>query len=84
MLIPVRCFTCGKVLADKYDWYAEECKKLEAAAGEKDEGSKQAAPAATAPFFDKVHTGPVLDKLGLDRYCCRRHMIAHVDMMATI
>ena len=21
MIIPVRCFTCGKVLGDKYDYY---------------------------------------------------------------
>jgi len=71
MLIPVRCFTCGNVLADKYDWYVDECKKLE-------------TKAAPESFFDKAHTGPILDKMGLDLYCCRRHLIAHVDMMSTI
>lgn len=86
MLIPVRCFTCGKVLADKYDWYAEQCKKLaadKAAAEAATDAAGTSAPAG-AVFFDKTHTGPILDALGLDRYCCRRHLIAHVDMMGTI
>lgn len=29
MIIPIRCFTCGKVLADKYDYYIAEVNKLE-------------------------------------------------------
>ena len=29
MIVPIRCFTCGKVIADKYDYYMEEKKKLE-------------------------------------------------------
>jgi len=27
MLIPVKCFTCGKVIADKYDYYEREVRK---------------------------------------------------------
>ena len=27
MIIPVKCFTCGKVLADKYLFYLNEVKK---------------------------------------------------------
>jgi DNA-directed RNA polymerase subunit N (RpoN/RPB10) len=23
MIIPVRCFTCGKVIGNKYDWYID-------------------------------------------------------------
>ena len=29
MIIPIKCFTCGKVLADKYRWYLDEVKKKE-------------------------------------------------------
>lgn len=74
MLISVRCFTCGKVLADKYDWYIKEVEK------QKSELSKD----PNTVYFDTIKTGPILDKLGLTRYCCRRHMIATVDMMDTI
>ena len=27
MIIPVRCFTCGKILRDKYEWFTNEIKK---------------------------------------------------------
>ena len=29
MIIPVRCFTCGKVLADKWEYYDKKVKELE-------------------------------------------------------
>ena len=74
MIIPILCFTCGKPLADKYDYYIEEVSKLAASASAKN----------SAPHFDDVKTGPILDKLGLKRYCCRRHMLTTVDMMETI
>ncbi len=28
MIIPVKCFTCGKVLANKYRYYEREVRKL--------------------------------------------------------
>ena len=28
MIIPVKCFTCGNVLANKYRWYQSEVRKL--------------------------------------------------------
>ena len=27
MIIPIKCFTCGKVLADKYRYYIEETRR---------------------------------------------------------
>ena len=73
MIIPILCFTCGKPLADKYDYYIEEVNKLKVSADDK-----------KTPHFDDLKTGPILDKLGLKRYCCRRHMLTTVDMMDTI
>ena len=29
---------------------------------------------------DKTPEGEVIDLLGLNRYCCRRHMLTHVDI----
>ncbi len=110
MIIPIRCFTCGKTLADKYDFYVEEVRKLINASEEA--GPSKAAPtdakdakevkskkdtkkpstAKPMPLqtveslkhFDTVRTGPIMDRLGLTRYCCRRHMLTTVDMMETI
>jgi DNA-directed RNA polymerase subunit N (RpoN/RPB10) len=91
MIIPIRCFTCGKVLADKYDYYVAEARKLSSveeapAAIAKASTSTQVPASKTeqSQHFDKVKTGPILDKLGLTRYCCRRHMIAHVDLIDII
>ena len=30
--------------------------------------------------MDKTPEGEVLDFLGLNKYCCRRHMLTHVDI----
>ncbi|ODV58889.1 DNA-directed RNA polymerase core subunit RPB10 [Ascoidea rubescens DSM 1968] len=56
MIIPVRCFSCGKVVGDKWEQYI---KYLEDGLKEKD----------------------ALDKLGLKRYCCRRMVLTHVDLI---
>jgi DNA-directed RNA polymerase I, II, and III subunit RPABC5 len=31
--------------------------------------------------FEKIHTGEILNKLGLKRYCCRRMLLTHVDLI---
>ena len=76
MQIPIRCFTCGKIMADKYDYYIEKANKLEK------EGAKVKDP--TFKHFSKIHTGEILDELGLNRYCCRRMLLGTVDMMNII
>ena len=55
MIIPVRCFTCGKVIGDKWELFAEY--------------------ARDRPESD------ALDDLGLTRYCCRRMILTHVDLI---
>ena len=76
MIIPVKCFTCGKVLADKYRYYLEEVRK-----DKKDNNLDE----DSVIYFTKENTaktaeGKVLDQLGLTRMCCRRHMLTHVDI----
>ncbi len=74
MIIPIRCFTCSKVIADKYDYYHFEKSKLDK---NKDESSD-------LKFFNEIHTKEILDNLGLIRYCCRRSLMSSVDMMDVI
>ena len=59
MIIPVRCFSCGKVIGNKYNTY----KKLI----NEDNTSEEA-----------------LIKLNFTRYCCRRMIIGHVDLIDKI
>ena len=89
MIIPIRCFTCGNIVADKYDWYVKEVQKLQKKEDEKaDSGKlptkKQAQDNYDMRHFDALRTGPILDKLGLDRYCCRRMILGTEDLMETI
>jgi DNA-directed RNA polymerase subunit N len=56
MIIPIRCFTCGKVIASYYEQYLERKEK-----GEEPQ--------------------MILDEMGLSRYCCRRMIIAHIDLI---
>ena len=55
MIIPVRCFTCGNVIGNKWKRYLELL---------------QVTDARTA-----------LNRLGLKRYCCRRMIFAHVELI---
>ena len=81
MLIPVRCFTCGKVLADKWEYYKEKCKEMEktGGAGKKTKDDEKETP--MSKYFVEPFKKDILDELGLDRYCCRRHMLGHVDII---
>lgn len=58
-MIPVRCFTCGKVVGSLYEDY-----KARVAKGES--------------------PGRALDELGLRRYCCRRMLLTHVEVVDTL
>lgn len=78
MIIPIRCFTCGKVLADKYEYYKQRVAELEEQARAKE------AKSTGTHVFDGVKSGKVLDELGLTRMCCRRHMLGHVDLIEII
>jgi DNA-directed RNA polymerase subunit N len=56
MMIPVRCFTCGRVVGSDWEQFQERTRR--------GESSKA-----------------VLDALGVERYCCRRMLVGHVDLI---
>ena len=56
MLIPIRCFTCGKPIAHMWEDYKEQVSKGE-------------------------DVGKVMNKLGLDRYCCRGVFLGTVELI---
>ena len=76
MIIPVKCFTCGKVLADKYRYYCEEVRKKKSEQGATVDEVKY----LTTEYAEKTPEGQVLDKLQLNKMCCRRHILTHVDI----
>ena len=56
MIIPVRCFSCGKVVGNKWESYLQKLKA-------------------------DVPANEALDELGLKRYCCRRMVLTHVNLI---
>ena len=76
MIIPIRCVTCGKVLADKWEYYKKRVEELKNV--EKDKSDKNDSK---PNFVTEMYTGKILDEIGLTKYCCRRHMIGHVDII---
>ena len=76
MIIPVKCFTCGTVLADKYRYYQNEVRKIKLSQGMK----LDKVVYLTKNKVEKTPEGTVLDDLGLTNVCCRRHMLTHVDI----
>ncbi len=75
MIIPIRCFTCGKVIADKWNYYCKEVSKKQ---------DQDSVLNVNSKNMQKTVEGKVLDTLGLKRYCCRRMMISHVDLINII
>jgi len=75
MIIPVKCFTCGKVLADKYNYYLMKVREFK-----KKEGLDEQVIYLTQKNTKKTPEGIVMDQLGLNKICCRRHMLSHVDI----
>jgi DNA-directed RNA polymerase subunit N (RpoN/RPB10) len=76
MIIPVKCFTCGKVIADKYRYYLEEVRKRKLAK----DMDIDTVLYLTKEFKDKTPEGEVLDELNMKKMCCRRHFSTHVDI----
>ena len=76
MIIPVKCFTCGKVLGNKYRYYIREVEKRKL-----DKSiDLEKIVYLSQDTNEKTIEGEVLDSLNLTKYCCRRHMITHVDI----
>jgi DNA-directed RNA polymerase I, II, and III subunit RPABC5 len=76
MIIPVKCFTCGNVIGNKYDYFQREVRKIKMSRGM--EVNKVIY--LTEEYVDKTPEGQVLDTLGLNKMCCRRHLLTHVDI----
>jgi DNA-directed RNA polymerase subunit N (RpoN/RPB10) len=76
MIIPVKCFSCGKVLGDMYRYYVTEVRKMKTASNMEVDNVIYLTKIQT----DKTAEGEMLDKLRLNKICCRRHMLTHVDI----
>ena len=83
MLIPIRCFTCGNVLGDKWIPYITTIQE------EKNKSTEEVNDNPGLKYIDiknpgKSIEGKLLDELGLHKYCCRRMMLTNVHLISYI
>jgi len=77
MIIPVRCFTCGKLIGNLWETYQQKV---------------QAEISKITTDYDKEISKEeiksieikIIDELGLKRYCCNRMLLSHVDLSEKI
>ena len=61
MIIPIKCYSCGTLIANKYKKYKELINE------------------------DKLKPQDILEKeLNLKKYCCKRMIVYHVDLLESI
>ena len=66
MIIPIRCFTCGKCLAHKYEKYVELSE-------EQNKGKSN--------ISKTIDNRNIFKKLKIRRYCCKRMLMTHVPLI---
>lgn len=78
MIIPIRCFTCNKVIAHLWEEYLDQ---LQMAYLKEDIKNKKSNKFVNLKELEnKTLEGKILDNLGLNKYCCRRMLLSNVDL----
>jgi DNA-directed RNA polymerase subunit N (RpoN/RPB10) len=78
MIIPIRCFTCNKVIAHKWEEYLAQLQK--AYLEENSKNNKKKRFVDIKELENKKIEGIILDNMGFNKYCCRRMFLSHVDL----
>jgi DNA-directed RNA polymerase subunit N len=86
MIIPIRCYTCGEILADKWIPY------ITAIHNDKNSNDKNLNKDnddlelkyidITNDKEEKSIEGKILDEMNLHKYCCRRMMLSNVHIIS--
>jgi|APCry1669189534_1035231.scaffolds.fasta_scaffold55307_1 DNA-directed RNA polymerase I, II, and III subunit RPABC5 len=78
MIIPVKCYTCGEVLADTYRFYQDQVRKRKLSQGIH---LDKIVYMTKTNHTEKTVEAQVLDDLHIHNICCRRHFLTHVDIV---
>ena len=86
MIIPIRCFTCNKVIGDKWEPFVEMIteKKKVSTDQVNNELDIEYIKVTDDGSIQKSIEGQSLDELNLHRYCCRRMILGHVHLISSI
>ncbi len=81
MLIPIRCYTCSKLLSDKYEYYQSELLRKKLAMNTTED---PLIININAVDITKTIAGEIMDELGLIRICCRKVMLTSINIIDEI
>ena len=86
MLIPVRCYTCGEILSDKWMPYISAVQNDKNKINETIDPEKDLLELkyldVKDPNPEKSIEGKILDELELHKYCCRRMILGNVHIIS--
>lgn len=81
MIIPVKCFTCGKVIGDKYRTYLERVRQRKIGGNQEVNKVVYLTPEKNATGITQETPESIeMNNLGIRKMCCRRHFLTHVDI----
>ena len=80
MIIPIRCFTCGKIIADKWEFYQQ--KKAEYSQDERNRDTYIDVDKLKKQEYTPEYKA--LNDCKLERICCRRMFLSHADLVNVI
>ncbi|ADD09283.1 RNA polymerase, N/8 Kd subunit [Aciduliprofundum boonei T469] len=66
LIIPVRCFSCGRVIASDYIAFVNKVNLI------RETENREPTPEEIQRIFDEI---------GVKRYCCRRMILSHVNLI---
>jgi DNA-directed RNA polymerase subunit N (RpoN/RPB10) len=83
MIIPIRCMNCGFLLADKWRYYQARVSILRKQNPDK-YGSGNEPKYIDGSILPDTAERAVCDELQITRYCCRKHLLTHRDLIEKI
>jgi DNA-directed RNA polymerase subunit N (RpoN/RPB10) len=78
MLIPVRCVTCGNILGSKYKLYKEIIAK------KRQENPDMESDIMNFKGGNTTIYSTIMEKVGVKRYCCKRHFLGQQEILRVI
>lgn len=84
MIIPIRCFTCNKVISSIYPEYLKEINKINQLDSIDKDIESEGADQTDIEEIKSIKKIQLFEKLGIKRYCCKRHMISTVNLIDII
>lgn len=80
MLVPVRCFTCGKPLSHLWNTYQKEISSF----NNNEDMSKEEKTLTIENKKIDTPENRAFAKLGINKYCCRSVILGTIDMTEKI